>query len=237
MGTPSLLGLPQELRDIILDLVLFTERAPPQDEATALEGRVNRHDCTDSEYERWTNRVLHEDLEDATASGPLLRVNRKLAADTRRALARPRKNKADLLRQPYILDILAVSGRRLLPTWLFAPALVLNCTTVLAEIRPRIKDMTLRDRYLEDFADRKREALLRRYEAGLDPDVPSDENAPRQDMTEWENDSRKGEVEAQKTDEVEDVSESCDRTRGRYPRKRDCRLPSFASADNVILVE
>ncbi|KAL1979892.1 hypothetical protein VTN96DRAFT_5026 [Rasamsonia emersonii] len=135
MGTPSLLGLPQELRDIILDLVLFTERAPPQDEATALEGRVNRHDCTDSEYERWTNRVLHEDLEDATASGPLLRVNRKLAADTRRALARPRKNKADLLRQPYILDILAVSGRRLLPTWLFAPALVLCVDEVVATIR------------------------------------------------------------------------------------------------------
>lgn len=55
-----------------------------------------------------------------------------------------------------------LNGRRLVEQELHDP---------LTEFRPRPRDNDARDWYLEDFVERKREALRRRREAGLDPDV------------------------------------------------------------------
>jgi hypothetical protein len=119
MASVSFMGLPREIRDIVLDYLLLDDRDLPQDVSAALVGRVPRDDCINNNTERSGNRVLYEGQEFLTASGPLLRVNRQLRAEIKDALARLRREQPDTL---YVLDVIALE-EGLLPTWLYLPDL------------------------------------------------------------------------------------------------------------------
>jgi hypothetical protein len=106
--TMSLLSLPQEVRDQILDLVLIAQSPPP------------RGPCDKQERQPTCDFRYHVSLEayKPNATGLLL-TNHQLSAETKQNIQR----KKDLA---FRLDVMVVQERELWPTWTSIPCSNLN---------------------------------------------------------------------------------------------------------------
>jgi hypothetical protein len=124
----SLLDIPRELRDHIIELVLCSNRAPPESPSTASQDRFELHDIR---YISWDYGPTHNKYErqDYITSLPLLLVNRQLSAETKSALARLST------KHSYNLDVMFVNEAELWPTWLLVPALSNHVDRVAATFR------------------------------------------------------------------------------------------------------
>jgi hypothetical protein len=126
---PSLLNLPRELRDHIIELVLITELSPPAGPSSAAsQNRTAIQDVKQAAWDYGPTHVMYEAQPDyVTTSLPLLLVNRQLSAETKAALQR--------LPLTYGLDVMFVNEQELLPTWLCVPALSDRVDHVVATFR------------------------------------------------------------------------------------------------------
>ncbi|KAI9836027.1 MAG: hypothetical protein M1819_001638 [Sarea resinae] len=122
---PSLLTIPREIRDNIIELVLCSKRNPPPDIATAARSRRERHRRGIPErrgFNTWSYGPSHVEFEQrdcAVDSLPLLLVNRRLSCETKSAIERL----ALYSNLACSLDVMFVEERELWPTWLYLPVL------------------------------------------------------------------------------------------------------------------
>jgi hypothetical protein len=108
----SLLDLPREIRDIILEMVLSSPRLAPTVSAIAKTSGVRQR--ASSLVKRVRNK--QPDNNYVVTSTPLRLVNRQLSVETQYAVARLPT------RHTYVLDALYVPQRgNLVPTWLLVP--------------------------------------------------------------------------------------------------------------------
>ncbi|KAF2807230.1 uncharacterized protein BDZ99DRAFT_465149 [Mytilinidion resinicola] len=120
--TPSpLLSLPREIRDTILELVISSSRAPPQDTSeaeprspSATEWQAEEISGFDAWYHSRTP-LYFEPRVYISNSAPLLLVNHQVSSETAAALAR--------LNLPYELDVIFSNENSLWPSWLSVPRL------------------------------------------------------------------------------------------------------------------
>lgn len=129
---PSLLDLPRELRDIILDLVVSTPAvARPDLRNRYFTTAPDRTELDDLIYVSWTDstNVRYAPRSPCTNSLPLLLVNRQLHAETLDALHRLPT------RHSYELDVVIVDEEALYPTWISVPALSTRVDRVYTTIR------------------------------------------------------------------------------------------------------
>lgn len=112
----SLLKLPREIRDLIIDLVVTDRRQPPRDSRDVPES--SRRTIQTWEYRSWVGLqdILFEtDQPHASASG-LLCASQQLNRETLESLdRRPQAERA------YSLDLMFVAERELWPTWTYVP--------------------------------------------------------------------------------------------------------------------
>ncbi|OJJ45176.1 hypothetical protein ASPZODRAFT_168231 [Penicilliopsis zonata CBS 506.65] len=115
----SLLSLPLELRELIIELALFTSQPP------LAPSKCNRSDLNDIKYRAWRHRTYYE--QSPVSCPSLLLVNRHLAVETQSILTR----------QPtqYILNIAIVNEVDLFPTWVSVPRLNTRISTLYADIQ------------------------------------------------------------------------------------------------------
>lgn len=140
---PSLLSLPREIRDSILELVLFAVRPAPD---VSLAEKTRAPFTTTSTpwgsvpgFKSWSygpENVHMEQTSYTSNSAPLLRVNHQLAAETAAALAR-------LSPLPCELDVLFFKEAQLWPTWLRVPVLAKQLDQVNATFRIMGNDVRL----------------------------------------------------------------------------------------------
>jgi hypothetical protein len=100
----SLLSLPRELRDQIIEHVVLFRKAPPEDPAQCLQSRVESSGGG-------TLRLPSRSQETYNASG-LLRTSRQIRDETRHRLRQ--------LNPPYSLDVM-IGDNELWPTWTCCP--------------------------------------------------------------------------------------------------------------------
>ncbi|KAI1922618.1 hypothetical protein LOZ53_002800 [Ophidiomyces ophidiicola] len=128
---PSLLSIPLELREAILELALCTPSSPPA--RSELEARKPETAEREHESMAWsfgyTNTLYEDDRAYSITGLPLLLVNRQLSAETKYVLARMRKSLT------YHLDVVLMDERYVLPTWLCVPTLSDHVENVVATIR------------------------------------------------------------------------------------------------------
>lgn len=129
MGMDSLLGIPRELRDNIIELILLSTHIPPDYPGTALRHRVPLIDIDYRSWEYGPCNNLYEKQDFVPASLPLLLVNRQLCMETKAALQRLPEGHS------YLLDVMLVDEAELWPTWLSVPVLVDRVDSVLAKFR------------------------------------------------------------------------------------------------------
>jgi hypothetical protein len=130
---PSLLSIPQELRDQIIENVIINELKPPEDTKSA---ELNRSHSTEFDYplcRSWSygpQHVRYAKGKMRVNSASLLQVNKQLNEETKAALAR---------RYPegvkYKLDIMFVNEIELWPTWLLVPSV----SHMVAEVDVKIR--------------------------------------------------------------------------------------------------
>ena len=110
---PSLLCIPIELRQKILDFVVNSADSPPGGPSTACQ-LVTFEDIYNA-HERGLKYVKHvsEKAACVPSASALLRTHRTLADDMRAVLARTKNN--------YTLDIMLVDEKELWPTWTSVP--------------------------------------------------------------------------------------------------------------------
>ncbi len=110
---PSLLSIPEELRQKTLDLVVNSADSPPDGPSTACQ-HATFEDIYNA-HERGLRYVKHvsEKAAYVPSASALLRTHRTLADDTRAILARTKIN--------YTLDIMLVNEQELWPTWTSVP--------------------------------------------------------------------------------------------------------------------
>ena len=125
----SLLGIPRELRDNIIELVLLFTHTPLDYPGAALQHRVPLIDIDYRSWEYGPCNNLYEKQDFVPTSLPLLLVNRQLYAETRAALQRLPEGHS------YLLDVMLVDEAELWPTWLSVPVLVDRVDSVLAKFR------------------------------------------------------------------------------------------------------
>ena len=125
----SLLDIPREVRSHILELVLCSSRAPPQNPATALQNRIELHDVQYHAWEYGPRNNKYEQGNYITTSLPLLLVNRQLFVETQSVLERLS------MKHSYSLDIMFVNEQELWPTWLSVPALSTRVDNLAATVR------------------------------------------------------------------------------------------------------
>ncbi|KXL49265.1 hypothetical protein M433DRAFT_2548 [Acidomyces richmondensis BFW] len=114
----TLLSIPEELRDQILETLILSHRPTPTIQSFPLPLHQPPPSLPRSSVRSWwTNSVLHETHIPAPTATPLLLTNRVLHAQTRRVLARLYPHGPI-----YTLDVLFVNERLLIPTWLHVPA-------------------------------------------------------------------------------------------------------------------
>ena len=129
----SLLSLPRELVDNIIEIVLLSSRPPPED-PDAARAQGQRFPVKDFECRSWH----HEDVlygtsphEMSSESLPLLLVNQQIHRQTKKAIDRIVKAK----RLDYHLDVMFVDGYQLWPTFLCVPALTTRVNSIHTDIR------------------------------------------------------------------------------------------------------
>jgi hypothetical protein len=129
----SLLLMPEELLDDIIELVLLDERRPPPDIETATPGRAatqrNRNDGFLS-WEYGPSKVRLETHSIPPASNALLLVNKYFYRQTKQALSRLFPDGIN-----YKLDAMFVNEAELWPTWLSVPALSKQVNTIDVTVR------------------------------------------------------------------------------------------------------
>ncbi|KAE8407358.1 hypothetical protein BDV37DRAFT_240882 [Aspergillus pseudonomiae] len=121
----SLLDLPLELRELIIELVLNSQRMPP-----AAPSQSNRGDFRDIKYRAWRHDIYYERRQSHcpnNASGLIL-TNHQLSEETLAALDR-------ISSTPYILDLSVLHEVELYPTWLSVPRLTHRVSTLLVNVR------------------------------------------------------------------------------------------------------
>lgn len=118
---PSLLTIPHEIRDAILETVLLSSRPAPPDVATAAQHRLEPVPRDRLQYAAWGYGSSHTRFERSdyvSNAYPLLLVNQQLSAETKSAVSR-----LTLAGLSYKLDVMFVQERELWPTWLCIPSL------------------------------------------------------------------------------------------------------------------
>ncbi|KAK8071520.1 hypothetical protein PG996_004868 [Apiospora saccharicola] len=121
----SLLSLPREIRDMILQLVLQHERAPPAGCERQLEGRVSILDVT-SEAWALKKRVRYEPKTVQPTATTLMLVNRQLHAEVRDSVAWLQSREGRRCK----VDVLLLDEKELWVTPLRTPA----CSPVLDQV-------------------------------------------------------------------------------------------------------
>ncbi|KAF2498236.1 hypothetical protein BU16DRAFT_615311 [Lophium mytilinum] len=135
---PSLLSIPQELRDNIIELVLSSARLAPPTISSAETTRCTpatsgESGSPDSGFMSWPYGPSHVWLEKSvyrSNSYPLSLTNHQLADETAAALRR-----LSLLSLRYELDVMIANERDLLPTWLSVPVLATKLDVVNVTFR------------------------------------------------------------------------------------------------------
>jgi len=118
----TLLSIPEELRDQILEILLLSHRPIPPTHPSPSHPRQDPHILTRSSVRSsvrsWnTTSVLYETHSPTPTATPLLLTNRTLHAQTRRVLARLYPHGPI-----YTLDVLFLNECLLIPTWLHIPS-------------------------------------------------------------------------------------------------------------------
>jgi len=111
---PSLLSIPEELLDQIIEYVLLDESLPPLDLACAKQSGkcgIGQEHCS-------VCRIRHESITPMANVTSLLPVNQQLNKQTRSVVVRLFPDGVD-----YRLDVITV-GQELWPTWLSVPVTV-----------------------------------------------------------------------------------------------------------------
>ncbi|KAE8337286.1 hypothetical protein BDV24DRAFT_140230 [Aspergillus arachidicola] len=122
---PSLLDLPLELRELIIELVLKDQRIPP-----AAPSQSNRGSFRDMGYRAWRQIIYYERRQSHcpyNASG-LIRTNHQLSEETLATLHR-------ISSSPYVLDLSVLNDVGLYPTWLSVPRLTHRVSTLHVNVR------------------------------------------------------------------------------------------------------
>ncbi|KNG87790.1 hypothetical protein ANOM_004633 [Aspergillus nomiae NRRL 13137] len=122
---PSLLDLPLELRELIIELVLKDQRIPP-----AAPSQSNRGSFRDMGYRAWRQIIYYERRQSHcpyNASG-LIRTNHQLSEETLATLDR-------ISSSPYVLDVSVLNDVGLYPTWLSVPRLTHRVSTLHVNVR------------------------------------------------------------------------------------------------------
>ena len=121
---PSLCSIPREVRDKILEYVIFSHRAPPGDPNDLPQDRIEFHD----KDRPWRDSCIKYERQSVVPSSlSLLLVNRQLSAETRSAL--------DRVPTSYHLDVILFNGKELWSTWLSVPELSSKVDNVVASFR------------------------------------------------------------------------------------------------------
>jgi hypothetical protein len=113
---PSLLSLPREIRDNIIDYVVAFQRDPPTAGDDNFSGEEQRTQFEDTYWKDYGNLIYFESSPTAfqPAFGGLL-----LACQQLRAEALERASKVDI---PMVLDLLVINEEKIWVTWLSLPA-------------------------------------------------------------------------------------------------------------------
>ena len=131
----SLMSIPQELRDRIIDFVLLDERSPPLDPASTKPSCWRRVKSETTEIRKsWHyghENVLNEATPVIPNASALMLASRRLHEQTTDAIARLYPNGVK-----YTLDIMLVNERELWPTWTHVPAFRKHLAGVDVTIRP-----------------------------------------------------------------------------------------------------
>ncbi|PGH09911.1 hypothetical protein AJ80_07622 [Polytolypa hystricis UAMH7299] len=123
---PSLLDIPREIRDKIIELTISIRRHASECPAAAPQDRVG------FDEKSWGYGEVNNKYERAPAVptySPLLLVNRQLSAETTAVIARLSRNLS------YSLDVMLVNEAELWPTWLSIPVLSNRVENVNATFR------------------------------------------------------------------------------------------------------
>ncbi|KAJ5826043.1 hypothetical protein N7474_003181 [Penicillium riverlandense] len=125
---PSLLDLPQELRETIIQHVLCGHRRPP-----TTPSKSDRVDFQDIEYKAWRHAlcgIYHERRSTHCPSNCLwlLLTCRQLAAQTKAVLNH-------MGSATYVLDISVLDDINLFPTWLSVPHITNRVSTLYVDVR------------------------------------------------------------------------------------------------------
>ncbi|KAI1264886.1 hypothetical protein F5Y18DRAFT_436343 [Xylariaceae sp. FL1019] len=130
----TLLSLPRELRDQIVEDLAWIPLDPPKDTTALLaEDRMpNPVPKTRLWSDTWYADVLRFEKQSAIGKSvrPLMLVNHQLYQETKEALARLAKKPVD-----YVLDILYSRNAHFYPTWLSVPTFSSNVRTIYTQFR------------------------------------------------------------------------------------------------------
>lgn len=124
----SLLTIPREIRDQILELVIFSHRAPPKSPTEPPQERASLDNPR--RFSSWSygpENVKYDQQDIVPNSLSLLLVNRQLSAETKSTLER--------FPISYYLDVMIVNEQELHPTWLSVPAFSNRIDNVVVTFR------------------------------------------------------------------------------------------------------
>ena len=129
----TLLTIPREIRNQILDIVVATPQTPPRD-ISDLGNRVTRDDFTTIAWSTQVSEIRYSSNDNRVDAMPILLSNKQLRDEALSAIKRAPRD--------YVLDILMADERHFYPTWLLAPCLTDRAGTVRANIRIKeVKNM------------------------------------------------------------------------------------------------
>lgn len=122
---PSLLDLPPELQELIIERVVLDHREPPSSPS-----KTDRTAFEDMIYLSWQRKIYHEQRPTHTQSnsGSLLLTNRQISSITRTVLVRVKLT-------DYVLDISMLNDVELYPTWVYVPRLTNRVSTLTVDVR------------------------------------------------------------------------------------------------------
>lgn len=130
---PSLLNLPHEIRDAILEIVLLSSRPAPSGVVTAAEHRLEPLSDDQLRYEAWGYGSSHTRFarsDYVSNACPLLLINHQLFAETKSVISRLASACLS-----YKLDVIFVDDHELWPTWLCIPSLAKQVNHVDVTLR------------------------------------------------------------------------------------------------------
>ncbi|KAK0108849.1 hypothetical protein ONS96_002689 [Cadophora gregata f. sp. sojae] len=122
----TLLGIPQELRDKIITLLVPRVEMPPQ-----LEGDPESREYLDDTPSTRRDRVKYLKATSLPGGIPTLKVNKLLRAQTLTVMRHLKLPGA----RSYRLDVMMIDGEELWPTWLYVPCLTTRVDELLVTLR------------------------------------------------------------------------------------------------------